>query len=59
MAEIASMITSTLLAQAGREPLDQPWAAGQALPFLIAGLVILAVVVWALAGGLERRRKNI
>jgi hypothetical protein len=46
---------SLLLAQAGPEPLDRPGAAGQVWPFLLAGLFILAVVVWGLAGGIKKR----
>lgn len=58
MAETAStIVASTLLAQA--QPLDQPGAWGQAWPFLIAGLVILAVVIWGLAGGIRRRRAGL
>lgn len=57
MASHASAILATVLAQAGR-PVDQTGAVGQALPFLVAGLVILAVVAWAAAGGLRRRRES-
>ena len=58
MAETAStIVASTLLAQA--QPLDQPGGWGQAWPFLIAGLVILAVVIWGLAGGIRRRRAGL
>ncbi|WP_373047437.1 hypothetical protein [Vulgatibacter sp.] len=54
MAETAlTTVASVLLAQA--QPLDQPGAAAQAWPFLIAGVVILAVVIWAIAGGKRRR----
>jgi hypothetical protein len=50
---------SLLVAQAGPEPLDRPGAAGQVWPFLIAGLFILAVVLWGVAGGIKRRRQGL
>lgn len=55
MAAESTGVLAALVAQAG--PAEQPWIVGQALPFLVAGLVILAVVVWAAAGGLRRRRQ--
>lgn len=57
MAEIASTLAAGLLAQV--PPPDQPGVWGQAWPFVIAGLVILAVVIWGLAGGIRRRREGL
>lgn len=56
--ELASTIAA-LLSQVGPAPLERSWAAGQAWPFLLAGLAILAVVIWAAAGGLKRRREGL
>jgi len=57
VAEIASTLAAGLLAQV--PPPDQPGVWGQAWPFVIAGLVILAVVIWGLAGGIRRRREGL
>jgi len=51
-------VASLLFAQAA-PPLDRPGAASQAWPFLVAGLVILAVVIWGVAGGIRRRHRGL